>query len=50
MVVFIKLNKKSEIQEKNIKTNGRSSSIFALCNHTTFGKTQTGATVPLKSE
>jgi hypothetical protein len=34
--------------KKNVKTISGFSPIFALSNYTTFGQTQTGATVPLR--
>jgi hypothetical protein len=42
---FITLNEKSETEKKNLKTMS-GSPIFALSSYTTFGKTQTSATVP----
>jgi hypothetical protein len=43
---FIKINEKSETEKKNLKTIRDSSPILALSNNSTFGQTQTGATVP----
>jgi hypothetical protein len=45
---FIKPKKKSETQQKNVKTPSGSSPIFALSNDTAFFQTQPGATVPFK--
>jgi hypothetical protein len=41
---------KNRRQQKYVKTISSSSPIFALSNYTTFGQTQTGATVPLNTD
>jgi hypothetical protein len=45
---FIKLNQKSEVQEKNLKTTSGSSYVLDLSTHINSSQVQTGATVSLR--